>query len=301
MGGDVMARDASTQAGYADVVVEAALDAAIAGLRPRSHAARLVGLSGLQGSGKSRLAQQLAALAKTRGVDTQILALDDFYLGRRERARLAREVHPLLATRGVPGTHDIDLLARTLRDLAQASARKPAWIPRFDKGLDTRLPPSRWRRVVQVPRLVLLEGWCVGVPAQRGDALARPLNSLERGEDRDARWRRWVNAQLAREYTQLWHRLDVLIVLEAPGFAIVTRWRDEQERAQRQRGAPHALDATALARFLQHYERLSRHALRALPARADLRILLRTDRRVRNVVRRVPADARHAAMAPAKD
>ena len=98
-----------------------------------------------------------------------------------------------------------------------------------------------------------------------------------------ARWRRWINVQLADRYARLWNRLDRQVLLHAPGFAIVARWRDEQERALRERGAPHALDAAALARFLQHYERLSRHALRRLPAQADLRILLGDDRSVRKM------------------
>lgn len=279
-----MRSDAITQVGYDPIVVAATADWLLANLPARRRAASLIGLSGLQGSGKSTFARQLGAVANARGVATQVLALDDFYLGRRERLRIAHNVHPLLATRGVPGTHDLDLLERTLDDLARADTRTPARIPRFNKGRDTRLPPSRWRAVDTPPRLVLLEGWCVGVPAQAASALVRPLNALERDEDRDGRWRRWVNAQLADRYAALWHQLARLIVLEAPDFAVVARWRDEQERALRLRGAPHAMDRAALRRFVMHYERLSRHALRVLPARAYLRIVLDGDRAVRRVV-----------------
>lgn len=282
-----MARNASTRLGYADAIIDTLLDAAIAGMGARSSAANspwLVGLSGLQGSGKSTLASQLVTHADARGIGAQILSLDDFYLGLRARACLARSIHPLLATRGVPGTHDIDLLLRSLRDLAHASERTPAALPRFDKGHDTRLPPSRWRQVTKRPRLILLEGWCVGVPAQSTRALVRPLNALERDEDRDGRWRRWVNTQLADTYVNLWKKIDALILLQAPSFALVSQWRDEQERALRLRRAPHAMDAATLARFLLHYERLSRHALRELPARADVRVELRTDRSVGRLV-----------------
>src|SRR5690606_38677225 len=153
----------------------------------------LAGLSGLQGSGKSTLARQLAAAAGRSGFDCVALSLDDFYLGRRERARLARAVHPLLATRGVPGTHDLALLHDTLDALAVATPNRPARLPRFDKGRDTRLPPSRWHRVARPPRLVVLEGWCVGLPPEPAIALRRPLNALERGQDRDGRWRAHVN------------------------------------------------------------------------------------------------------------
>lgn len=289
-----MARDATTQVGYADALIETVLDGAIAAMRTRSSAAKspsLLGLSGLQGSGKSTFAHQLAARAETRGIATQILSLDDFYLGRRARTCLARSIHPLLATRGVPGTHDIGLLVRTLRDLAHASERKPVALPRFDKGRDTRLPPSRWRQVTKRPRLIVLEGWCVGVPAQSARALVRPLNALERDEDCDGRWRRWVDTQLAGSYANLWKKIDALILLQAPDFARVSQWRDEQERALRRRHAPHAMDAANLARFLLHYERLSQHALRELPARADVRVELRTDRSVRRLVCRELPDA----------
>jgi D-glycerate 3-kinase len=278
-----MPHDAITQARYADAVVQEVLGASIPS-RGEKTSPWLVGLSGLQGSGKSTLAAQLVDLATRRGMFALALSIDDFYLGRAQRQRLARDVHPLLATRGVPGTHDVDLLHETLDALRAATPASPARVPRFDKGLDTRVAPSHWRRVGQTPELVILEGWCVGVPPQGKTALARPVNRLERDEDCDARWRRWVNAQLERNYASLWRRLDRLIMLQAPAFAIVARWRDEQERALRRRNAPRALSPAALRRFLMHYERLSQQALRALPAQADVRIVLDEDRRVRRLV-----------------
>jgi len=277
-----MRRDASTHVGYDRATVDTVLDA----LQPRLAARRrslLVGLSGLQASGKSTLASQIAAAAKARGIPAHVLALDDFYLGRRARGALARSVHPLLATRGVPGTHDIALLERTVRALRDASPRRPARVPRFEKGLDTRLPPSRWTRVTTPPRLILLEGWCIGVPPQDVSALARPLNDLEHREDTDARWRTWANTQLAGEYSKSWRRLDALVVLAAPDFETISRWRDEPERILRRQHAPHAMSPSMLRRFLMHYERLSRHALRVLPKIADIVIELDESRRVRRI------------------
>jgi D-glycerate 3-kinase len=281
-----MRRDASTQPAFAAVVIERTFDVVHAWIQRNRRRPLLVGVSGLQGSGKSTLARQLAALARARGLRCEILALDDFYFGRRQRARLARDLHPLLATRGVPGTHEIELLRRTLGALARASTTAPVRIPRFDKGRDTRMAPSRWRRVTQAPGLVLLEGWCVGVPPQGSAALSRPLNALEREEDAEGTWRGRVDAQLAGPYAQLWQRLDRLVLLQAPRFDVVERWRGEQERDLRRRGAPRAMDRAALQRFLSHYERLSRHALRTLPEIADVRLILDPQRRVRELARR---------------
>ena len=158
-------------------------------------------------------------------------------------------------------------------------------MPRFDESLDTRLAPSRWRPVARKPELVILEGWCIGVPPQGSAALAKPVNLLERDEDRSALWRNWVNEQLTQHYVPLWQRLDRLIMLQAPAYAIVARWRDEQERALRRRTAPRALSVAARRRLLMHYERLRRQALKTLPARADLRIVLDEDRRVRRLAK----------------
>ena len=140
--------------------------------------------------------------------------------------------------------------------------------PRFDKGRDTRMPPSRWPHATRPPRLVIVEGWALGLRPQPPAALRAPVNALERDEDADGEWRRWVNKQL-RGYQPLWRRLDALVVLQAPGWDVVSRWRSETERELLARRAPLAMDAKAMERFLAHYERLSRHALATLPAIAD--------------------------------
>lgn len=278
-----MRGDASTQAGAVDQTIHHVFEFLSRALAVARGQPLLIGISGLQGSGKSTLARRLCTLARQHGIACEALSLDDFYRGRRERAQLARAIHPLLATRGVPGSHDLTLLEASLAALAHASAQMPARLPRFDKGRDTRLPPSRWRRVTQAPRLILLEGWCVGVPAQDADALRRPVNALERSEDRDGHWRQWVNAQLADGYARLWQRLDRLIVLQTPAWDCVLRWRDEAEAPLRARGATRAMSHADLARFLMHFERLSRHALASLPARADACVQLDAQRAVRAI------------------
>lgn len=257
-----------------------------------------MGLSGLQGSGKSTLAAQLSATLTQQGIATLSMSLDDFYFGRRERRRLARTLHPLLATRGVPGTHDLVLLNRTIDDLQRASRQRTALVPRFDKGRDTRLPPARWRHISQTPQLILLEGWCVGVPAQTPAQLHLPCNALERDEDRSGAWRSYVNAKLGSSYAELWRRMDALVLLQAPGIDIVQRWRDEQELAPRRAHAPQAMTPVALRRFIMHYERISRHALRELPDRADLRLLLDGNRRVRRIA---PTAANRSALTRARN
>jgi D-glycerate 3-kinase len=228
----------------------------------------IVGTCGSQGSGKSTACARVAHALSASGIRVAILSIDDLYLPRIAREHLARRVHPLLVTRGVPGTHEISLGLRTLDALATHTR---ASVPRFDKSRDDREPESRWDVVDAPVDVVLFEGWCVGARPEPPDMLDVPVNALEAREDADGRWRRYVNDALSGAYQQLFARIDLLVLLAAPGFEIVVRWRMEQERRLRDAhpGAAGVMADAAIQRFVQHYERLTRHILREMPSRAD--------------------------------
>lgn len=262
---------------------DAALILAIFGEIERRIAAEprfpvVLGLCGAQGSGKSTLAWWLMRICTGRGLTAAVLSLDDLYLTRAERQRLGREVHPLLATRGVPGTHDVAL---GLEVLAALDRGEPTLLPRFSKAADDRLPRSDWEAAPRDCKLLLLEGWCVGARPQALGALLEPVNDLERREDPEGIWRRFANDALAGPYQQLFARIDSLILLAAPGFEVVRGWRLQQEeelRAISRPDAPGLMDAAAVSRFIQHYERLTRHILAEMPRRADIVVRLAEDR-----------------------
>jgi len=243
-----------------------------------------MGICGSQGSGKSWLVSALAERLSKAGLNTCAVSLDDLYLTRAERAELARTVHPLLAVRGVPGTHDVGLGLGLFEALRREGSTA---IPAFDKAIDDRAPRSTWKDVNTPVDVVLFEGWCVGALPQAEEALAAPLNQLEAREDADGLWRRYANAALAGAYRDLFARIDTLVLLEAPGFDVVARWRTEQEESLRlallRDGRPTQglMDAHAIQRFVSHYERLTRHILTEMPCRADLVIPLDEQRRLR--------------------
>ncbi len=236
-----------------------------------------MGLSGAQGSGKSTLAARLQRLLELRGFACVALSLDDFYLTHEQRSTLARRVHPLLQTRGVPGTHDVALALEVIEALQRSGE---VALPSFDKARDDRRPPGEWRRAHGPMQIVLFEGWCLGAPPQSAHHLAQPINTLEREEDADGAWRRGVNVSLAGEYQDLFAKLDELVFIAAPGFEIVQRWRLEQESELRRLAAEQGgdgarmMDDAALVRFVSHFERLTRHMLDCMPARADIVVRL---------------------------
>ena len=254
----------------------AILEAAWSAIRGKLHDGLTVaGICGSQASGKSTLAAGLVVRAMAEGVPAVSLSLDDIYLTRAEREELARTVHPLLRTRGVPGTHDVAL---GLATIAALERREAALLPRFDKGTDDRAPETQWDRAPDNTRLLIFEGWCTGAVAQNEAALAEPANALERDEDPDGSWRAYANRALAGEYRALFCRLDLLMLLAAPGFETVYGWRCQQEQVLHQRGAPQAMSDAAIARFIAHYERLTRHILSEMPERADMVAWLAEDR-----------------------
>jgi D-glycerate 3-kinase len=242
----------------------------IAGWRAKAGRPLLIGINGAQGSGKTTLCVFVEALlAHEHGLAVATLSLDDLYCTRAERHRLATIVHPLLATRGVPGTHDLPLATRTLDALLAGSGATA--IPRFDKAVDDRRPRTAWPLVMAPLDVLLFEGWCIAATPQPESALAIPVNALETSEDPEMTWRLHANRALAGGYATLFARIDRLVMLRAPGFASVRGWRQQQESHLRSRaGAGAGMNPAAVDRFIQHYERLTRDMLAGLSPRADL-------------------------------
>jgi D-glycerate 3-kinase len=224
----------------------------------------------------------LAPALAAEGETCVVLGLDDYYLSKAARLALAEGVHPLFATRGPPGTHDLTALNAALDALMAGDGAR---LRRFDKGADDIVPEREWPLAPPNAGIVILEGWCVGAVAQPDDTLAAPINALETAEDASGVWRSAVNAALAGPYRALFARLDRLILLRPPSFEVVLGWRAEQEattaaRAAREgRAAPALMDHAALVRFVQHYERVTQAILLDMPARADLTVRLDNQRR----------------------
>jgi D-glycerate 3-kinase len=227
----------------------------------------LIGINGSQGSGKSTLSEYLRLVLQSDwDLRAVVLSLDDVYHTRSQRALLAQQVHPLLATRGVPGTHDIQLAEATLQRLLQPDAAAEVRIPRFDKATDDRKPEAEWDTLITPVDVVILEGWCLGIPPQQEADLLRPVNELEAREDPQGIWRHYVNQAIARDYLPLYRQVQQWLMLRAPSFDCVFNWRMEQEnKLVPTANSQGVMDAGQVAHFIQHYQRLTEQGLQALP------------------------------------
>lgn len=248
----------------------------------RTH---IIGVNGAQGAGKTTFGDLLkVVLENAFGQKVVQLSIDDIYLSRKERQRLAEEVHPLLITRGVPGTHDVKLGEDTLDALCNAGPKDVTLIPRFNKAIDDPFPRAEWDQFVGRPDVIIFDGWFMGAVEQKETDLLTPVNALERDEDPYCVWRRYVNSQLEDNYKSLFNRLDLLVMLKVPSFDKVYEWRTLQEeklriKTQGQKNLRVMTDEE-VRRFISHYERLTRHILNEMPARADMLFNVSNDHRI---------------------
>tara|TARA_B110000858_G_C17808133_1_gene479206 strand:- start:953 stop:1831 length:879 start_codon:yes stop_codon:yes gene_type:complete len=241
-------------------------------IQSNQQAPFLIGINGAQGTGKSTMAKLLSTLLTESGHRVANLSIDDFYYSKSKRQELADTVHPLLASRGVPGTHDIELALRLLEELGSAGPEQQVSLPGFDKSLDDCRPDAACEKISGPVDIIILEGWFVGVKPQAKDTLSPAINALEDKEDSDGRWRAYVNTQLAGAYQSLFEKFHMLLMLQAPRFEQVLEWRSLQEEKLRACVAEDAsglMDRKAIERFIQHFERLTRHCLLTLPESAD--------------------------------
>ncbi len=252
----------------------------------RSQCAFTLGISGTQGSGKSTLADMLECLLNTYWPLTVVnVSLDDFYFSHHKRQQMSQKIHPLLATRGVPGTHDVAFGIELFHKLQSDSSAVLA-IPRFNKATDDPMPATQWPTFTGPVDVILFEGWCLNVTPQEESELEMPLNALEEEEDSAGIWRRYVNDQLRGLYQDWFAMVDEWVWLNAQSFDVVYDWRCQQEgelkRATKGDQASAIMSAADLKRFIQHYERLTRHSFDCLPDRVDHEVVFAADRSIKS-------------------
>ncbi|MFT5037708.1 MAG: D-glycerate 3-kinase [Flavobacteriaceae bacterium] len=236
---------------------------------------QIIGVNGCQGSGKSTLADYLCTQVKSQyDVTAVALSMDDFYLTKKQRNLLARDVHPLLAVRGVPGTHDVELAIHSINSL---KCGKKTLLARFDKSTDDRVGIRECSMIEGPVGLIVIEGWCFGATPEADEKLAVPINDLERQSDAEGLWRHFVNDALAGNYQTLFNMADRRVMLRAPSFDRVFHWRLEQEQklAERLRlsnteQAPsNIMTEDDIRHFISYFQRITEHCLSYMPEQVD--------------------------------
>ncbi len=234
-----------------------------------------LGLAGGQGTGKTTISSILEIiLRKYFKLNVFKISIDDFYRTRKERFNLSNKVHPLLITRGVPGTHDIKIMLDFFRK-SKTKKFKTFKLPKFNKAVDDRCKKNQWYTIKKRPDVIIFEGWCVGAKAEKNNTLKKSINSLEKANDPKLIWRKYVNKQLKTNYKKLYDQLDCLLYLKAKNFSLLQKWRLIQEKKlwlknKNKKTNNKIMSKGDVINFMQTYQRVTQNMFKFAPKHASI-------------------------------
>ncbi len=249
-----------------------------------------VGLAGGQGTGKTTISSIIKIiLEKYFKLKVFKISIDDFYKTRKERIALSKKVHPMLKTRGVPGTHDINMMLDFLKK-SKVKKFKKMKLPNFNKAIDDRFPKNKWNSINQRPDVIIFEGWCVGARAESNMTLKKSINSLERTNDQKLVWRKHVNLQLKTKYKKLYSQLNYMIYLKAKNFSLLQKWRLKQERKlwikTKKKASHKIMSKDDVINFMQTYQRITQNMFKNMPKYASIILNLNSNHQIKSAVYR---------------
>ncbi len=249
-----------------------------------------VGLAGGQGTGKTTISSIIKIiLEKYFKLKVFKVSIDDFYKTRKERINLAKKIHPMLLTRGVPGTHDIQMMLDFFKK-AKSKNFKKIKLPNFNKAIDDRFPKKNWYNVNGRPDVIIFEGWCVGARSEANNTLRKPINSLEKANDSKLIWRKYVNQQLKNKYKKLYSQLNCMIYLKAKNFSLLQKWRLKQEHKlwlkTKKKSNHKVMSKGDVINFMQTYQRITQNMFKKMPKYASIILNLNSNHQIKSTVYR---------------
>ena len=247
----------------------------------------ILGLSGGQGIGKTTISSIITLILKKYfKLNIFKISIDDFYKTRKERFLLSKKIHSLLMTRGVPGTHDINIMLNFFKRVKKNNF-KSLKLPKFDKAIDDRCKKSSWYTIKKRPDIIIFEGWCVGAMAQKNSMLKKSINSLEKTNDQNLIWRKFVNNQLKTKYKKLFGHLDNLLYLKAKNFNLLQQWRIKQEKKLwlklKKRKNLKIMNKLEVINFMQTYQRITQNMIKDVPKYASIIFKLNSNHQIKTI------------------
>ena len=247
-----------------------------------------VGLAGGQGTGKTTISSLIKIiLTKFFKLKVFRISIDDFYKTRKERINLSKRVHPMLLTRGVPGTHDINLMLNFFRKVKRRKFKRLK-LPTFNKAIDDRFNKKKWYDLKDRPDVIIFEGWCVGAKSENNNTLKKTINLMEKLDDKKQIWRKYVNQQLQSKYKNLYSQLNCLIYLKAKDFKLLQKWRLKQERKLLLKSKKNLklkiMNKEEVINFMHTYQRITQNMFKNTPKYASIIFNLNSNHQIKSAV-----------------
>ncbi|KAF2262246.1 P-loop containing nucleoside triphosphate hydrolase protein [Lojkania enalia] len=270
----------------------------------------ILGIAGLQGSGKSTWASQIVKLlSSSYELQAITVSLDDLYKTHDDLIALRGKdpQNKLYRTRGQPGTHDEQLASQFFQDLEAWVGEDELKIPSFDKsrfgGEGDRAPILEWPVVQGKVDVVVFEGWCVGFRAlsdsdvelkhQAAQKSREPegnesINTLAEHQlshlkELNQNLQRYNNAFMGPQH------FDFMIHIDTNDLRNVYRWRLQQEHALIKAKGSGMTDEQVLAfvrGYMPGYELFLdglREGFFGAKSERQVRVILDIERRAKNI------------------
>lgn len=220
----------------------------------------MVGLQGPQGCGKTTLCDALLQHLQDTGLKVAVLSLDDLYRTHDGLEKVARDHpnNPLLAGRGPPGTHDMELASSIIRKVIHINeGNGHVDLPVFDKSLCNG-EGDRSEKTVPVDGpldIFILEGWSVGFGPLTSSALE------QRYKKKDGKYfskhtlesLRQLNDALIEVSQEVYPHFSVLVQVEPTSYDFVFDWRLQQEHAMKAANGGKGMTDEQVHKFVERY------------------------------------------------
>ena len=135
--------------------------------------------------------------------------------------------------------------------------------------------------------LIIFEGWCVGARAQKNHQLNNPVNSLEKLNDQNLKWRKYVNYNLKKKYKKLFKQLNCLLYLKAKNFSHLQKWRLKQENKLRIKSKNKKnlkiMSKGDIINFMQTYQRITQNMFKDAPKYASIILNLNSNHQITKI------------------
>lgn len=242
----------------------------------------IIGISAIQGTGKTTQGEILEALLNHFGKSSVSLSIDDYYLPHEDLNKLRQE-DPRYIRRGV--THDINLAVKNLTELKNMKQGEVVKVPTYDKGaFEGDGDRADFKEVTQKPDFIFFDGWMVGAKRVEDESIFDSgLPALDSPEH--IQFAKDINKKLD-EYLTLWSLFDFLNVLYVPNYEMSLKWRDQAEERLRKEGK--GMTSDQIREFVYYFWRSVHPAIQiknlAMDSKTNQVVIINDDHTIKELV-----------------
>ena len=112
------------------------------------------------------------------------------------------------------------------------------------------------------------------------------MNNLEKNEDEDLKWRKYVNKKLKKNYKELFSIIDHYIFMKIPNFNTVLKWRLLQENKLKKKShlKKNIMSYSEIKRFIMFYQRITLQMIKDLSKSASVVMFMKKNHKVEKVL-----------------